>query len=475
MTPLVRQQDAAPADALAPIERVLWIGFLLLVPISSSPLLPFGSGTLVRPLAIVPAGLLLLTAAFRMAILRQSPRIDWRGFVLLFLFLAYITVSGLMRISHLPDEAFKGQTPLDSFVRALVTFAAGLAFYVVARLYIRTADDIRTAIRCLFVGMTASVVLAAFQIMALAEGGAFLRAVQAVTDLFAVHYNGLINRAQGMTFEPSWLATQIIVFLIPPLIASSISGQEFVDVPARKGRAFRLGLGFGIAALGLLCSGSRFGLGAIVVMLVASSLMAARSGRFLASIILAGILLAGGGAMIVMRSLETGAGAGYVIGPVLYLASGQADSSGADAAAGISDTLALSGRVAGAQAATDMWLDHPLFGVSFGNDFRYFGHYAPDWAFATILFTGSAHEGASWLDPYAPEKGNARNFFIRLLAETGIIGFVLFTVFLLRQIYDGPPHDNYHRYFRAAGAMALTFSFINQDSVADTVFWLPIV
>jgi O-antigen ligase len=470
------ENQTTPTSILTRIERTLWVSFLLLVPISSSPLLPFGSGTLVRPLAIVPAGLLLLTAAFRIVVLRQVIRIDKRGFGALFVFLAYIVISGLMRLSHIPQESFKGQTPLESFVRALLTFAAGLAFYVVARLYIRTAEDIRTAIRFLFIGMTASILLAVLQIVALAERGAMLRAVQVVTDLFAVHYDGLVNRAQGMTFEPSWLATQIVVFLLPALIAASISGQEFVGRPARKGHGLRLVFGFGLAVLGLLCSGSRFGLAAIVAMLVSSGVMAARRGRVVAGLAFIGVLFAGGGAVAAMSALQTGAGAGYVVGPLAYLArSGQPDGGGGDVAAGLSDTLALSGRVAGAQAAAGMWVDHPMFGVSFGNDFRYFGQYAPDWAFATVLFTGSAQEGAGWLDPYAPEKGNARNFFLRLLAETGVIGFVLFCAFLIRQIYNGPPRDSYHSYFRAASAMALTFSFINQDSVADTVFWLPIV
>src|SRR5262249_9144919 len=42
------------------VERRVWHGLLLTVPVSASPLLDLGSGTLARPLAFIPAVVLLL-------------------------------------------------------------------------------------------------------------------------------------------------------------------------------------------------------------------------------------------------------------------------------------------------------------------------------------------------------------------------------------------------------------------------------
>jgi O-antigen ligase len=461
---------------LAGIERVLWTFLLLAVPVSATPLLPFGSGTLARPLAAFPAALLLLIAAFRIVLLRQKLALTLDGFRLLGLFSAYILISGLVLASLAPPEAFKGQTPVDSFLRALITWAMGLAFYLTARLNIRSDRDIRHALRWLFIGMSASIGFAAIQLAAIVAQGEMLRTVRAITDIFAVHYDGLKSRAQGMTFEPSWLANQIIVFLMPALIASSISRRDFIGVPAGRGHVARLACGFAIAIGGLLCSGSRFGLVCIVVMLVVSGFMAARRGHMLVAAGFLLLLAVGGGGLVAMSSLGAGAGASYVVGPVAYLAdSTNLDSAAPDLTADISDTLTVAGRIAAAEAAGGMWLDHPLFGVSLGNDYRYFGKYAPDWAFATGMFTQGAKEGEGWLDPNSPEKGNAKNFFLRLLAETGLVGFLLFGLFVVRQIFQGPARDDYHAYFRLGALMALGFGFLNQDTFVETGVWIPLV
>jgi len=462
--------------SLTRIERLLWTCLLLVVPISATPLLPLGSGTLARPLAAFPAALLLCIAAFRFLVLRQRPVPISGGFWLLGIFSTYIAVTGLVLVSLSPPDIFKGQTPMDSFVRALFTWAMGLAFYLTARLNIRSDQDIRHALRCLFIGMAASVTFAAIQVAAIVAQGDMLRAVQAITDLFAVHYDGLKSRAQGMTFEPSWLASQIIVFLMPALIASSISRQSFVGVPAAPGHKLWLFWGFVIAIGGLLCSGSRFGLVCIALMLVLSGLMAARRGHLLGAAALLLVLAAGGAGLVAMSGLGAGAGASYVVGPVSYLAnSADGGGDGTDLTADVSNTLTVAARIAAAQAAGEMWLDHPFFGVSLGNDYRYFGKYAPDWAFDTGIFTEGAKEGEGWLDPHSPEKGNAKNFFLRLLAETGLIGFMIFGLFLLRQILLGPPRDDYHAYFRLGTLMALGFSFLNQDTFVETGIWIPLV
>lgn len=462
-------------EMLARCERILWLCTLLCVPVSATPLLPFGSGTLARPLAILPAGLILLLAAFRILVLGQRPRLSAAGFAPLGLFTLYMLVSGLVLASTQPEQVFKGQTPLEAFLRALLTWAVGLAFYLVARLQLRTPADVKTAIRFLFLGMSVSIAFAGLQLVAIAQRGEMLRIVQALTDLLAVHYDGLVGRAQGMTFEPSWLATQIIVLMMPALIARAISRQPFMAEPARPGFALRLAGGFAVAIGGLLFSGSRFGLAAIIGMLLISAFAAAVRGRLAAALVLVAVLLGGGGGLAVMNGLGAGAGATYVTGPVAYLA-GWADLSAnnADAATEVTDALALAGRFAAAEAAGRTWLDHPLLGVSLGNDYRYFADYAPDWAFTTQLFTQGAREGVGWLDPNSPEKGNAKNMILRLLAETGVIGFALFAIFFLRQLFRGPARDGFHLYFRLASALGLGFAFLNQDSFVDAGLWIPL-
>ncbi len=460
---------------LAHVERYLWSALLLAVPISASPLLPLGAGTLVRPLAMVPALLLLVLAIFRIVFLRQWPAVDLgRGGMLLAAFAIYVTATGLASVAFLPQEPFKGQTPLDSFARAIVTLTAGIAFYFIARLHIRTADDIRRTIRLLFVAMSASIGLAAFQVLAIVRQGTLLRAVQRLTDIVAVHYDGLVSRAQGATFEPSWLAAQIIVLLMPPLIAYSVSREDFRGVTPQTRDRLALAAGFAIVIGGLLCAGSRFGLVCLVGLVLLSGVLAMRRGSIVIPLAFAGLLVIGAGGLAAMSQIGAGAGASYVLGPIRFLANGAPmDLSDRQDAGDISDIMAMAGRLSAAQAAASIWLHHPVFGVSLGNGYRYFGQFAPDWAYATQLFTQGAKEGVGWLDPNSPEKGNAKSLFLRLLSETGLIGFVLFAAFLFLQIFHGPPQGGFHAAFRLTTFVALCLAFLNQDSFADPVFWIP--
>lgn len=454
--------------ALERIEKLLWIGLLLLVPLSASPLLPLGAGTQVRPLAFIPALLLLLLWALRVLVLRQWPKPVRDGGAILAGFVLYAVLSGLCVVTLLPESAFKGQTPLDSFLRALLTMAVGLVFFAVARLRLRSAEDVRAALRWLFLGICLSVAMAALQLAAILHGGETLRMVQALTDLTAIHEEKLVNRAPGLTYEPSWLATQIVLLMLPPLVAWVISRQPAIlAAPRRIGPALA---GLGVALVGLLCAGSRFGLAAVLGMLLLGGMQAVRRGRLGAALALVAVLGLAGGGVAAMAAGNAGAGAGYVLGPLALLTS---DTPITDFSANnLTDALSLPGRVAAAQAAFTLWWDHPLFGVSLGNNFRFFPRYAPDWAFETHIFSLGKKEGEAWLDPGAPDKANPKVLFLRLLSETGLIGFVLFAAFCWREVFGRPAQDSYYAAFRLAAGAALIFAAINQDSFADPAAWL---
>ena len=456
------------------MERTLWIVLLLLVPISASPLLPIGSGTLVRPLSFIPALLLLGAAIFRVVVLRQRTHLPRDSLWLLAIFGVYVLVGGLAVLLDEPDRVFKGQTPQDSFVRALLTLGVGFIFYVVARLHMRKLDDLRLSLRWLFIGLSASIGLAVIQFVAIVEGGNVLRDVQAVTDLFAVRTSGLANRAQGMSLEPSWLASQVLLLMLPALVAQLLSRQLAPGThPGRSARTRAL-VGLAIALTGLVCAGSRFGLvGAALILLLAGA-MAMWSGRFIVALVVSTVLMAAGGGIALVSTLGAGAGSGYVLNPVNVITT-QIQNAGDDNGTTLADLLSIGGRVAANQAALDIWLDHPLTGVSLGNNFRYFGRYAPDWAYTAGFFTSGIMEGAAWVDPSAPEKANAKNMVLRLLSETGIIGLGIFLIFVWRQIYASRGRDPYFLYFRTAAAAALIFSFFNQDSFADPAIWLVLV
>src|SRR5262249_49914114 len=154
----------------------------------SSPLLPLGEGTLIRPLSFVPALLLVAIAGIRFLFLNQRPNFsrDNGCFATLLCFAAYVLVSGLATVAFLPHDLFKRQSPLDIFLRGFLTLVIGIIFYSFARLHIRSRADLLLVEKCLFLGIGAAIALAVYQVAAIYAGGDTLREAQAITDLFAV-------------------------------------------------------------------------------------------------------------------------------------------------------------------------------------------------------------------------------------------------------------------------------------------------
>jgi hypothetical protein len=455
------------------LERWLWIALLLFVPVTSFPFLPLGNSTTVRPLAFLPALLLLGSAAVRLVLLKQRPSFNRdRGcFALLFLFAAYVAVSGIVIIAESPDTAFKGQTPLDSFVRALATLLIGAIFYGLARLNIRTRADAALAEKWLFIGLSISIGVSVVQAAAITIGGETLRAVDSVTDLIAVRESSLVNRGQGLASEPSMLANQITLLLVPFLAARTISRQDFVATPRRR-MFLRIALGFCVVLVGLLSAGSRFGLASALLILLVSSISALWRGRLVPAAFLVAVLGLGAGGMSLISDTRVGAGTGYVFNVIPTIADlSPPDLADPDQTAVITNALSVAGRVAAWQSAGSMWVDHPAFGISFGNAYRNFGRYFPDWALDTGLFSETG-EGEAWLDNNAPERGNAKNLLLRLLAETGLVGTGLFLLFFVRNVYSADKGDRYFGAFRIAAAAALVISWLNVDSFADPAMWL---
>ena len=301
---------------------------------------------------VAGAGAAGLRALLRFLVLGQRPTAPRDAGWLLGLFYDLCHRRRVVRNHPAARRRLQGPDAARFLLRALATLAFGLLFYAVARLHLRSVNDIRNATFWLMAGLSASIALAALQVIAIVAGGTWLHRMQAITNLFAVWHGGLEKRAQGMTLEPSWLATQIILLMLPALVARIISRQRSAGEPVgRRNILIALG-GFAVALIGLLCAGSRFGLASAILMLLLAGLMALWEGRMAAAISLIALLMAGGGGMLALNRLSAGAGTSYVLGPLAYLTDGaqSAALNDPDVATTVTDALSVAGRAAG-QAA----------------------------------------------------------------------------------------------------------------------------
>jgi O-antigen ligase len=125
---------------------------------------------------------------------------------------------------------------------------------------------------------------------------------------------------------------------------------------------------------------------------------------------------------------------------------------------------------AGALAAFE---EYPWTGVGLGGSGFYIYQNLPDWALTTVP------EIARQLSPENRLYPNPKNLYLRLLAETGLIGFFVFIAFLFSVLGDAlislRSNTALGRYLGIAGVfswIALAFYNATQDSFATPNLWI---
>lgn len=459
------------------LSRLLWALTLISLPITSFRYLPFmGAGTVVRPLALYPlAGLLLVLVIMLLQRETRFPRLG--SFSVLAAFVLATIAATALGATFAPIE-LRGADYWDRALRAFVTLAIGLSFFVAATWMNQDEAQVKFSVRWLMVGLVGHLVWGAIQFYGLNNGyRAELRDIQ---ELFSVR--GLVKnkRISGFTFEPSWLAAQLATLYLPWLVAGLFNPKVFSKP---FGLAVNLVLLLGSLAA-LLATYSRAGL-AVVAFAVGITLLVA--GRpFLQSAwgwFLAGfrpgvaksrsdrMLAAGSRALLILLVVAVIAGAGVFLADKGYIArlwtSDMSDFWGYISSASLGPRIAYA---AGAMPAFD---SNPITGVGLGASGFWIYPNMPD-----ALLMGEPEIA----EALAPDSGlfpNPKNLYVRLLAETGLAGLALFVAFWLGILADGLAalrrEAVFGRFLGAAAIFtlaALVFQSISIDSFAMPELWL---
>jgi O-antigen ligase len=117
--------------------------------------------------------------------------------------------------------------------------------------------------------------------------------------------------------------------------------------------------------------------------------------------------------------------------------------------------------------------DYPLTGVGLGASGFYIYQNLPTWALTTVP------EIAKQMNPENRLYPNPKNLYVRLLAETGLLGFFLFLAFQLHVMGDMLDllrrEQHWARFAAVSGVFAwfaITFYNFTQDSFATPNIWL---
>jgi O-antigen ligase len=129
-------------------------------------------------------------------------------------------------------------------------------------------------------------------------------------------------------------------------------------------------------------------------------------------------------------------------------------------------------RSAYAFGALQAYFAHPLGGVGLGASGHYIYENLPDWSLTTVS------EIARQLSPDNRLYPNPKNLYVRLLAESGLPGLVLYSVFqmyILGEALSGLGRSGFLKALAVAGFvgwLAIAAQNVTQDSLASPNMWL---
>jgi O-antigen ligase len=455
------------------LQNAAWALFWVCLPVTSFPFFPkvMGGSALVRPLSLFPLILLVLLVTFPHLLRKPVPSTLMVLIPFVLVAVASSLVSTLRGI-----ETTTTVTPLGRILRALFTLGIGAAIYFTVSLYPRSDGDLRAALRWLYAGFVIALLWGSLQAVYVVNfDSAYFHSMQRLQAYISTR-KLFSMRVSGMTYEPNWFAEQISSLLLPWLLASILSGYS----------AFRLRwrwltlewLLFLWAVVVLAFTFSRAGIAVLFLLAFTGFLFfrdhsshqrqEVRRGRRLwlwrgleAVAVLAGLVV-----FVYAASLknEFFARIWNYWGEVKQASLGD-----------YFEYLGFGARFRYGDAAYRTYEAYPILGVGLGNYAFYFPEMMPDTPLAT---------SPELLRLLLPEGNRERlitpkNFYLRLLAETGIVGLAAFIAFLVAllgcALFLWFSSDREQKFWGRAsllGLIAFVVSAVSFDSFAIPNMWV---
>ncbi len=403
----------------------LWAAFLLSLPMESSPLLPgiLGGRAVVRPLALLP-----MMALFVLEVLPTLWRRPWpRPFLAFLAFWAVALLSSVWGWLQFPTPE-QGFAPTTRLIRGWMTLAVGSGFYAVTWVRFQSLDEagLRRSLRVLYAALALVLLWSGLQVLYIVRDDYDLwQALNRWHRAWVSTRPLQFRRVSGMTYEPSWLALQFLLVFYPWLLTSWLLG---VSLFPRRWRWLSVEAGLFLAMSGvLLFTFSRVGIGLFLALTLAALVFRVmawgegpwrkRLGRVVAVTAALGLFAAGALWGMYTRSE-------YVFEHFQRLVT-RIQRRADEATLGNVLRILAGSRWGEWQYGYAVYRSSPWLGVGLGLVPFYLEENVPsgevsDWFYDSLLPGGG---GEPMIHP--------RHFYIRLLAETGWLGWWVFVAFQL--------------------------------------------
>ena len=457
----------APFFSLDRLARFLWAATLITLPVTSFRYFPAGEGTYVRPLSFYPLALLLLVLLVQLV--RRKTTFPWSGTWTPFAGMMLAALAASLAGVLLAPVPMRGQDVIGRELRAWVTLLMGAGFFAGAAWMNRSQDDLRFSLKWLFAGFALDILWSGLQ------GATFYLHVfpkPLVTQwqrAFSMRELIRTNRISGLAYEPSWLAGEIATIYLPWLFAWLLTRQ-----PVSRFKWLEPVLLL-CAGLLLLATFSRGGLLTVAATTVLTLLLVGR--RQLGNAWQWFITGLRGGRQLIARLAVIGLMLLTAAGALLFLAQkgyiARLWSTRAESLEQFLIQNSAGSRAAYLVSAMNVYEEHPWTGVGLGASGFYIYSHLPDWVLTTVP------DIARQLSPENALYPNPKNLYVRMLAETGLIGFTLFLAFQFSLLGDAletfRQKTALAQYLGIAAVftwLALIFYNMTQDSLAIPNLWI---
>lgn len=466
------------------LKRPLWAIFFLTLPVTSFPFFPptLGGDALVRPLSLYPLILLLIFFILPATFKKPLPK----TFLPLLFFAVAATISSLLSLLSGIEPAL-GISVSARILRGIFTLGIGGAIYLTVATLPDTPADLRFSMRWMYAGCALAMLWGSIQAITIIHFDYdFFMALRKIQTFISTR-RLLSGRISGMTYEPHWFADQMILLVIPGTLAAILSARTIFQRLQRgalhpsKQKPIIESLLLAWAIILLPFTYSRSGLLNLLLILFptivprAASLAIQRlrqrfshsSSRRLPSLLTtAGLALCIGAALLIPI---------YLVGTknTFFARIWQYWQRPDATLSGYFMQLGFDIRLTYAQAAYNTYEAHPLLGVGLGNFGFYLEEMLPEQPLPDEI-----------LRLITPEIGRerlvtAKNFYLRLLAETGILGAAIFIAFLIANLGNAlylwlspDPEWKYWGLTGLIGLLAFGLSAFSFDSFVIPNMWV---
>ncbi len=478
------------------VGEIIWAIALICLPLTSFPIFSSISGAIVAPFSILPIFILLIIWSIPLVI--RKGELPKETIPLVIFTFAIIISCASAYFFFIPG--FKGKTVPGQELRALFTLAVGLSFYLTTITWVKTTGKLHNTWKYITIGGILSLLWTGLQVFYILRGAeqypSWMNLIQSWLAVLSPQYSPRYGRVNGLTYEASWFAHQMVMLYLPLWLAAS-----YHKTSAFAFRVFHISvenilLVFGLTAFFL--SSPRIGLVSLLLMIIflffrLNLSIHRKFVEYVArkqSVLLRRSSPVRKTSIRVFASLSIGLIYALVLAGVFFFAVQRDwrlnilvnDPPTLKEIVGVltldqNTILTLSHRFIFLERTVywfsgwNVFNQYPWLGVGLGNAGFFFPKLAPaiGWAsfeIRNVLF-------------YLTQLPNVKSFWFRLLAETGLVGFSIFITWLyvLFQSSKFSQHNPSRtiKTFALAGQLAL-LAFIGEglsiDSFAMPYLWV---